>query len=82
MSEKLDEMETRLNEQVQKNIELHEIVGAYRKNEILTELTRGLAETQKDKFTSLAEAVEFKTEESYRDKYWFRLKSLTLVLPR
>ena len=42
--------------------------GAYRKNEILTELTRGLAETQKDKFTSLAEAVEFKTEESYRDK--------------
>ena len=52
MSEKLDEMETRLNEQVQKNIELHEAVGAYRKNEILTELTRGLAETQKDKFTS------------------------------
>ena len=68
MSEKLDEMETRLNEQVQKNIELHEAVGAYRKNEILTELTRGLAETQKDKFTSLAEAVEFKTEESYREK--------------
>ena len=69
MSEKLDEMETRLNEQVQKNIELHEAVGAYRKNEILTELARGLeSEVQKDKFTSLAEAVEFKTEESYREK--------------
>ena len=69
MSEKLDEMEGRLNEQVQKNIELHEVVGTYRKNEILNELARGLeSEVQKDKFTSLAEAVEFKTEESYREK--------------
>ena len=68
MDEKLDEMETRLNEQVEKNIALHEAVGAYRKNEILIETSRGLAEVQKDKFTSLAEAVEFKNEESYREK--------------
>ena len=68
MSEKLDDMETRLNEQVEKNIALHEAVGAYRKNEILIETSRGLAEVQKDKFTSLAEAVEFKNEESYREK--------------
>ena len=68
MSEKLDEMETRLNEQVDKNLGLHEKVATYRKNEILTELSRGLAEVQKDKFTSLAEAVEFKNEESYREK--------------
>ena len=68
MSEKLDEMETRLNEQVEKNVGLHEKVGNYRKNEILTELSRGLAEVQKDKFTSLAEAVEFKSEETYREK--------------
>ena len=68
MSEKIDDMEDRLNEQVKKNVELHEVVGTYRKNEILIELTRGLAETQKDKFTSLADAVEFKSEESYREK--------------
>ena len=68
MSEKLDDMETRLNEQIEKNVGLHEKVGNYRKNEILTELSRGLAEVQKDKFTSLAEAVEFKNEESYREK--------------
>ena len=68
MNEKLDEMETRLNEQVEKNVGLHEKVSTYRKNEILTELTRGLAEVQKDKFTSLAEAVEFKNEETYREK--------------
>ena len=68
MSEKLDEMETRLNEQIEKNVGLHEQVGNYRKNEILTELSRGLAEVQKDKFTSLAEAVEFKSEETYREK--------------
>ena len=68
MSEKLDEMETRLNTQVEKNLELHEAVASYRKNEILNELSRGLAEVQKDKFSGLAEAVEFKTEESYREK--------------
>ena len=68
MSEKLDEMETRLNEQVEKNVGLHEQVGNYRKNEILNELSRGLAEVQKDKFSSLAEAVEFKSEETYREK--------------
>jgi len=68
MSEKLDDMETRLNEQIEKNVGLHEQVGNYRKNEILTELSRGLAEVQKDKFTSLAEAVEFKSEETYREK--------------
>ena len=68
MSEKLDDMETRLNTQVEKNLELHEAVASYRKNEILNELSRGLAEVQKDKFTGLAEAVEFKTEESYREK--------------
>ena len=68
MSEKIDDMEDRLNEQVKKNVELHEVVGTYRKHEILNELTRGLAETQKDKFTSLAEAVEFKSDESYREK--------------
>ena len=68
MNEKLDDMETRLNEQVEKNIALHEAVSGYRKNEILTETSRGLEEVQKDKFTSLAEAVEFKTEESYREK--------------
>ena len=68
MSDKLDEMETRLNEQVEKNIALHEAVGGYRKNEILTELSRGLVEVQRDKFSTLAEAVEFKNEESYREK--------------
>ena len=68
MSEKLDDMETRLNEQVEKNIALHEAVGGYRKNEILTELSRGLVEVQKDKFSNLAEAVEFKNEETYREK--------------
>ena len=68
MSEKLDEMETRLNEQIEKNVGLHEQVGNYRKKEILNEYSRGLAEVQKDKFTSLAEAVEFKSEETYREK--------------
>ena len=81
MSEKIDEMEDRLNEQVKKNVELHEVVGTYRKHEILSELTRGLAETQKDKFKSLADAVEFKSDESYRENL-VRSRNHTLVLQR
>jgi hypothetical protein len=68
MTQTLDEMEARLNEQIEKNVELHERVNQFTKNEILNELSRGLAETQKDKFASLAEAVEFKTVEDYVTK--------------
>lgn len=68
MTQTLDEMEARLNEQIEKNVELHERVNQFTKNEILNDLSRGLAETQKDKFASLAEAVEFKTVEDYVTK--------------
>jgi len=68
MTQTLDEMEARLNEQIEKNVELHERVNQFTKNEILNDLSRGLVETQKDKFASLAEAVEFKNVEDYVTK--------------
>ena len=68
MSEKLDDMEKKLNEQIETNVELNKAIGTYTKNGIIAEISEGLAQTQKEKLASLAEGVEFVSEESYREK--------------
>jgi len=68
MVEKLDEMEQKLNEQIERNIHLNQEIGTLVKESIINDVARGLTETQKDKFNSLAEGVGFESEESYRGK--------------
>ena len=68
MTEKLDEMEQKLNEQIEKNINLNSALGEFIKESIVAEVSQGLADTQKDKLSSLSEGVEFTTEETYREK--------------
>lgn len=68
MVEKLDEMEAKLNEQIEVNVEMHKKLGGYIKNGIVSEVSVGLAETQKDKLQSLSEGVEFTTEDDFRNK--------------
>jgi len=68
MAEKLNQMEEKLNEQIETNVELNQTVGTYIKNGIIAEISEGLAQTQKEKLASLAEGVEFVSEESYREK--------------
>ncbi|WDS61246.1 scaffold prohead core protein [Synechococcus phage S-BM3] len=68
MVEKLDEMEQKLNEQVERNIHLNQEIGTFVKESIITDVARGLTETQKDKFASIVEGVGFESEESYRGK--------------
>lgn len=68
MSDKLDEMETKLNEQIERNIELNSALGEFVKESIVVEVSQGLADTQKEKLSSLAEGVEFTDESSYREK--------------
>lgn len=68
MTDKLDEMEQKLNEQIEKNIELNAALGDFIKESIVAEVSQGLAETQKEKLSSLAEGVEFTNEETYREK--------------
>ena len=64
----LDEMEAKLNEQIDANVQLNKRIGHYTKMEIVNECAAGLAETQKEKLASLAEGVEFETEEDFRNK--------------
>ena len=90
MVEKLDDMETKLNEQIEKNIALNgkrlaeSVAGG-----ILDDVSEGLASTQKEKLASLSESVEFESEAQYREKletlkesYFPPRKSLPLLRPR
>ena len=68
MTGELDEMEKKLNEQIDTNIALNKQIGEYSKMEIVNDAATGLAETQKEKLASLAEGVEFENEEDFRKK--------------
>ena len=68
MVEKLDDMETKLNEQIEKNISLNGRLAEATADGILDQVSEGLASTQKEKLASLSESVEFESEEQYREK--------------
>ena len=68
MVEKLDEMESKLNEQIEKNVSLNSRLAESVADGILESVSDGLAATQKEKLASLSESVEFESEESYREK--------------
>ena len=68
MVEKLDDMETKLNEQIEKNITLNARLSESAADGILNDVSEGLASTQKEKLASLAESVEFESEAQYRGK--------------
>ena len=68
MVEKLDEMENKLNEQLEKNVALNRRLAESVTEVIFAEVSEGLALSQKDKLASLAENVEFDSESEYREK--------------
>jgi len=68
MVNKLDEMETKLNEQIERNVSLNKRLAESVADGIVSEVAEGLALSQKEKLAQLAESVEFESEESYREK--------------
>ena len=68
MVNKLDEMETKLNEQIERNVSLNHRLAESVADGIVSEVAEGLALSQKEKLAQLAESVEFESEESYREK--------------
>ena len=68
MVEKLDEMEDKLNEQIKSNIALNQRLAESVADVIFSDVCEGLALSQKDKLASLAENVEFDSEDTYREK--------------
>ena len=68
MVDKLDEMESKLNEQIERNVALNQRLAESTADGIFAEVTEGLADTQKEKLATLAENVEFESDTDYREK--------------
>lgn len=68
MSEDIRKMEDSLNEQIERNVKLQGRLDESAKTVILNVISEGLADTQKDKLASLAESVEFESEEKFTEK--------------
>jgi gas vesicle protein len=68
MSEDIRKMEDSLNEQIERNVKLQGRLDESAKTVILNVISEGLADTQKDKLASLAEGVEFESEEKFAEK--------------
>ena len=68
MAESIRKMEERLDEQVKDNVRLQARLNESAKTTILATVSEGLADTQKDKLSKLAEAVDFVSEEDYTKK--------------
>ena len=68
MAESIREMEERLDEQVKANVKLQNRLNESAKLNILSTVSEGLADTQKEKLAALAEGLEFVSEESFAKK--------------
>ena len=68
MVDKLDEMEGKLNEQIEKNIALNRRLAESTADVVFSDVTEGLATSQKEKLATLVENVEFESEADYREK--------------
>jgi hypothetical protein len=65
---KIEDLEKKLNEQIEKNIELNKSNGELVKQDIIDEAGSELTDTQKEKFNKLAEEVEFSNSEDFKTK--------------
>ena len=68
MVDKLDEMENKLNEQIDRNVALNRRLAESNADGVFAAVSEGLADTQKEKLATLAENVEFESESDYREK--------------
>ena len=67
-SSKIEELEKKLNESIEKNVELSKENGEHKRQNIIDEASEDLADTQKEKFNKLAEEVEYSNEEDFKTK--------------
>ena len=67
-SEKIDELETKLNEQIEKSAALKSEKDVLVRESVFAEVASDLADTEVEKFKSLAEDVDFTDEDAFRNK--------------
>ncbi len=65
---RVEELEDSLNEEIQKNIDFKKQINEHKKIEAIYAACEGLTQTQVEKVKSLAEGIEFTTEEEFAEK--------------
>ena len=68
LSSKVEELESSLNEEIERGVQIKKALIESSKKEIIHTVCEGLTATQVEKIKSLAESVEFSTEDEYKDK--------------
>ena len=65
---KIEELEEKLNKQIEENVQLRKAKGEFVKESLVADVANGMTDTETEKFQSLVEDVEFSDEESYTEK--------------
>ena len=65
---KIESLEKKLNEQIEKNVELNSLNSNLKRQDIIDEMSNDLADTAKEKFDGLVESVEYSSEKDFRNK--------------
>ena len=68
LTTKVEELESSINEEISRNVEMKKQINEFKKNEAIHAVCEGLTQTQVEKLKSLAESVEFTTEEEFGRK--------------
>ena len=68
MADKVEELEAKLNEEISRSIEFKKEINEHKKVQAVQAVCEGLTQTQVEKLKSLAESVEFTTEEDFTEK--------------
>jgi len=68
LAARAEELESKLNEQIEKNVELRSVVQQHDRDELVESVSNGLTDTQKAKFETLAEGIDFSDEETFVKK--------------
>ena len=77
MVTKLDDMENKLNEQIETNVNLSSQMSGFQRQSILADVSWDLSQAAKEKLAALSESVEFESEENYRQKLAVLKESFT-----
>ena len=65
---KIEELEEKLNKQIEENVQLKKAKGELVKESMIADVANGMTDTETEKFQSLVEDVEFSDEDSYKEK--------------
>lgn len=68
LGNKVEELEAKLNEEIETNIQLNKMLSESRRVEVLNQMVEGLTDTQADKLITLAEGVSYNDIEEYAEK--------------